>query len=461
MASVFVKRGRWYLRVKDGAGLWRKIPSSARTKAEARRLAEDFERQAERQRLGLEPLPPTDGGGPLLNLLKWWLDEISMRTPSHASNVTNIRKHFANSALAPLPLVAVKPERIRMFLLEKEKEGLAPETLNKLRGLLSRAFNAARDLGRYRGSNPVLHVKKRKVPRRKPDYLRPEEVLPVLNALAPHWRPLFATALYTGLRKGELGGLRKRDVDLKRRQLTVARSWDRDITKGGHEDVIPIAAELVPYLERALDESPSELVFPAEDGSMMRRDVALESVLRRALGRAGIATAWKHVCRKKACGHVEEAPDAALRRCPKDRRKLWPKPRVRPIRFHDLRHGTASLLMMKGANPAAVQRIMRHTDPKLTTEVYGHLAPEYLRAEMDRLSFGASALADQGTEKAARAANSAPFVPPLSPTIVEEEPRRLRPREIRAELQGVNKARDTGVEPVAFGSGGQRSIQLS
>ena len=64
------------------------------------------------------------------------------------------------------------------------------------------------------------------------------------------------------------------------------------------------------------------------------------------------------------------------------------KPVVRPIRFHDLRHSTASLLMMNGANPASVQRILRHSDPKLTTEVYGHLSPEYLRAEVDRLAFG-------------------------------------------------------------------------
>src|SRR5689334_22042059 len=49
---------------------------------------------------------------------------------------------------------------------------------------------------------------------------------------------------------------------------------------------------------------------------------------------------------------------------------------------------TANLLMMSGANPAAVQRIMRHKDPRLTTEVYGRLAPEYLRAEVDRLNFG-------------------------------------------------------------------------
>jgi hypothetical protein len=43
---------------------------------------------------------------------------------------------------------------------------------------------------------------------------------------------------------------------------------------------------------------------------------------------------------------------------------------------------------MAGANPAAVQRILRHSDPRITTEVYGRIVPDYLRAEIDRLSFG-------------------------------------------------------------------------
>jgi len=125
------------------------------------------------------------------------------------------------------------------------------------------------------------------------------------------------------------------------------------------------------------------------------------------------AMTWNHVCRRKGCRHLEKAPDAGLRRCPKDGRKLWPKPIVRPIRFHEMRHTMASLLMMAGANPAAVQRIMRHSDPKLTTEVYGHLAPGYLRAEVDRLSFGIAP--SEPAKPQARVANLVPFVPPLSP----------------------------------------------
>jgi integrase len=68
---------------------------------------------------------------------------------------------------------------------------------------------------------------------------------------------------------------------------------------------------------------------------------------------------------------AEQADDAHLRRCPEHGMKLRPKAQERSIRFHDLRHSTVSLLMMAGANPAAVQRILGHREPRVTTEVYG------------------------------------------------------------------------------------------
>jgi integrase len=58
--------------------------------------------------------------------------------------------------------------------------------------------------------------------------------------------------------------------------------------------------------------------------------------------------------------------------------KLWPKPVVRPIRFHDLRHTTATLLR-SGVPLVVVQKVLRDRDPKLTEAVYGHLATDYLR----------------------------------------------------------------------------------
>jgi len=450
MASVYEKAGKWYMRVKDAGGRWRDKVTQARTKTEARRMADELERKAERQRLGLEERLPEDGGGTLAELLRWWLDNYSINSPAHPSNVSQITRHLLPSSLASLPLTAVTAPRLRAFLKEKEQE-LSPQTLNHLRGFVSRAFNAAREVGRYNGPNPVVDVKKRTVTRRVGDFLRLEEVPRLFEALADRWRPLYATALYTGLRKGELLALRKTDVDLQSRLLTVSRSWERDTTKGGHTDVIPIAAELVPFLEEAIRRSPSELVFPSDDGSMMRRDVPLEDVLRRALGRAGIVTGYRHVCRRKGCGHSETAPDAAPRKCPTCSMSLWPKAQVRPVRFHDLRHTTATLLLRAGVPMASVQKILRHRDPRITSEVYGHLTPDYLRAEVDSLNLGLSLTG------AVRSAFAAPVLHALTGTSEGAG----ATGELSQGIQPLTRARPEGLEPPTLGFEGQCSIQLS
>ena len=106
-----------------------------------------------------------------------------------------------------------------------------------------------------------------------------------LNHLSGRWRPLFATAIYAGMRKGELLGLRKSDIDFNAGLISIARSYGRETIKGQRAEAIPMARELVPYLKHAVEASPSDLVFPNDDerGSMMRPDVALVGVLRRAL----------------------------------------------------------------------------------------------------------------------------------------------------------------------------------
>jgi hypothetical protein len=149
---------------------------------------------------------------------------------------------------------------------------------------------------------------------------------------------------------------------------------------------------------------------------MMSDGVQLEIVLRRALHRAGIVERWLHKCRRKGCGYVVTAEDDQLRRCVHCQMKLWPSGQVRPIRFHHLRHTTASLLLMRGADVPAVQRILRHTDPRLTTETYGHLVPDYLRAQIDRLSFGPLTIAmSSSNESQEIAALPARFAPILLP----------------------------------------------
>ena len=410
-SAVRNERGYWLARWKDASGRWRKRRAIPNTKRTAQALAEELELRARRQLDGLEPLAPHDGGGSVGELLRWWLENYSAHLAAHASNAISLRVHFLDSDLARLTLRALRPVDVKAFMDRKRREGLSPRSVNHLRGFLSRAFNSAIAVGRWPGKNPVTAVARLPVSGRHPgDFLRAEEVPRVLRHLPPRWRPLYATGLYTAMRKGELLALQREDVDLSAHAILVRRSWERETTKGGHADAIPIADDLVPWLKAALAASESALVFPGPGGTMFRRDVDLEGILRRALGRAGIVRYWRHVCRRRGCRHVEERQEQTERRCPKCQMKLWPKPVVRPIRFHDLRHTTATLLLRSGVPLVVVQKVLRHRDPKLTEAVYGHLATDYLRAEVNRLKL-------EGMPEAPKLrAVHAGRVPPVSPT---------------------------------------------
>src|SRR5215471_16900957 len=83
MASVYEKRGTWYLRYKDERGRWTAQASGAATKRAARRLAEDLEREAERVRLGVEPALVASGDRTVAQVVDWWLETIWAGRPSY------------------------------------------------------------------------------------------------------------------------------------------------------------------------------------------------------------------------------------------------------------------------------------------------------------------------------------------------------------------------------------------
>jgi len=212
-----------------------------------------------------------------------------------------------------------------------------------------------------------------------PDFLRFEEVAPVIAQVPPQHFHRFVTTLYTGMRKGELRALRKSDIDWSLKAIWVRRSGMRDTTKGGHEKPIPIHPDLEPVLREAVDTSASDLVFPAPGGGMLRDDFKFAVILRRAMARAGIVEGYLHVCRKKGCGYEEKAADNRERKCPDHGVRLWPKPVVRRLTFHHLRHTAGSLFLMSGVPLEVVQKMLRHNDPKITSGVYGHLLMSYQR----------------------------------------------------------------------------------
>jgi len=391
VAEPFQKFGRWYLRVKGLDGVWRHVATSAKTKAEAKMLQREVAQKIDRQRLGLDPIPGSDMT--VAELLIWWLETYSKGTPSHRRNESAVKRHLLAAALAKMQVHLLKKGDIET-LLQSKKQELSPKSLNNLRGFLQSAFSAADEAGKYNGLNPVTKVKRRKVPERAPMFLEAWEAdrLLQLHPLKDIWRRLFATALFTGLRKGELLGLKKTDVHRERRQILVARSYDHGTTKSKKERIVPIADGLVRYLEAAIDASPSEYVFPGPDGEMMAEDTKVEVILRRALGRAGVVTGYRHSCRRcKAAGvedSVQLATDASPRKCSLCGMQMWCKPMPRHLRFHDLRHTTATLILAHGGTLWEVQKILGHSDPNITAKVYAHLVPGFLETAVNRLPIG-------------------------------------------------------------------------
>jgi len=347
MASIFQREGAWVVKWRDATGAWRMKRTTCATKAEAKRLASDLERAAERQQLGLEARP-ADSTMTLEELCQWWLSERRGPERSRKRDLARLETHVFGHRLGSTILPRVTSERIEELLRDMEKGGAAPASVNRLRTALHAAFSRARKAKLWTGPNPVSEVETRRVPKRAYNTLRAEEVPIFLPCVDPEWRNFFAAALWTGLRKGELCGLLKTDVDLPNRILFVGRSYDSDTTKGGHADAIPIAEPLVPYLEDAIRNSSSAYVFPAPDGSMRSEDSTPQRVLRAALIRAGLVDGWEHVCRRckaKGSPRVERHPDSTLRRCDVCGMKLWPRAIPRKMRFHDVRHAVGTLLL--------------------------------------------------------------------------------------------------------------------
>jgi integrase len=455
MASVYLKGKTWYARYKDASGRWGAKALRAHFRAEALRLAVDLERKAERQRFGLEPIP-ADCSLTLWELCEWWLQ--NRCPPSSLSRERyRLERHIGRTDLGKIVLSLVSANRIEQRLREMDRDGLRPSYVNGLRTVLHTVYSKARRAGLWQGLNPVMDVERRKVPKVVRPTLKAEEVPIVLAHVPAAWRNEFATVLYTGMRKGEVLGLRRGDVDLKEKTLTVSRSYDRQTTKGGHSDRLPIADALLPYLEDALARSTTELVFPGPDGKMRTHEADPPKILRSALVRAGIVEGYDHKCRRcKRLGrpHVWRHPDGGERRCPACNMRLWPSGIPRQMRFHDLRHTVCTLLFKAGVDPHRTQRMLRQGDIRTTIAIYTHLETEDLREAINKLPnlTDLPEPAVPSVDQHERQAVGAPFVTRLLPGA--EPLKSTASRASKAAAKSTDwKERETGFEPATLSLG--------
>jgi len=168
----------------------------------------------------------------------------------------------------------------------------------------------------------------------------PEEARALLAAL-PQERALWATAMYSGLRLGELLGIEWADVDFERGLIHVRRSWD------------PQAGAITPKSRAGM------------------RVVPLAKVLRGHLLEQRIGCAWSEGL---VFGRSPTRP--FLAKTPNDRaQRAWKKAGVPPIGLHECRHTFASFMIAAGVNPKAMSVYMGHSSVTITFDRYGHLMP--------------------------------------------------------------------------------------
>jgi integrase len=185
----------------------------------------------------------------------------------------------------------------------------------------------------------------------------PAEASALLAALRDDDRTLWATAIYAGLRRGELMALRHSDVDLAERMIRVSRGWDaiegeQDAKSAAGNRRVPIldalAGELAAHKRRTRRDG-DDLVF----GATASKPFSPESVRRRALA------AWDAENERR----IEEAEDPASVEL------------LAPITLHEARHTCASLFIAAGVNAKALSVIMGHSTIAMTFDTYGHLMP--------------------------------------------------------------------------------------
>jgi integrase len=181
-------------------------------------------------------------------------------------------------------------------------------------------------------------------------------------AKGDRFEALYVLALTTGMRRGELLGLKWTDVDLERGVLAVRRALAPDgktftLPKNGKGRSIRLTEQAVEALEahrNAQDDERSKLgnvwkdnglVFPSTVGTPMNSDNLVYRSFKPLLRRAGL----------------------------------------KEIRFHDLRHTFATLMLEQRENPKVVQEILGHSQISLTLDTYSHVLPDIQEEAIGRL----------------------------------------------------------------------------
>jgi integrase len=289
---------------------------------------------------------------------RWLADSVkrTVRNSTYERHEEIVRLHI-KPTLGRVGLKKLTPAHVRGLYSEKlDSALLAPATVRKIHSTLHKALSQAVSDGIVpRNAADV------KAPRPTPEEMRPlseDEARAFLDAArqsGERFEALYVLAISTGLRRGELLGLRWDDVDLERGTLRVGRALVRD---GGRHT---LGETKTKRGRRQINLTPRTV-----NALKAHRKKQLEEKMK-------LAGLYKnHGLIFASTVGTPVNPENLVNRSFKP---LLKKAALPTIRFHDLRHTCATLLLSRGIHPKLVQELLGHATIAMTLDTYSHYLP--------------------------------------------------------------------------------------
>ncbi|MGA8296570.1 MAG: tyrosine-type recombinase/integrase [Acidimicrobiales bacterium] len=348
--------GSWEARYRDPTG--RQRSQTFPTKTAARRFLERV--GADKQRG--DYLDPTLGRTRFDDWAAEWLASNAHLKPRTLVDYESMLRVHVLPAFKGRPVGNVDQALVRRFIADLSAGGAAPGTVRAARKILRLVLATAVSDGALR-ANPCDGVRLPRSAKAEMHFLTPDQVATLADAIEnppikpgggehrrsayPDLARLVIFAAYSGLRAGEIGALRVSRLNLLEGSVDVAESvsevTDHGLvfgpTKTFETRRVPIPRFICELLAEQLAGSDADrdaFVFRGSNGGPLRHGSFYKRHFKPAVVRAGL-------------------PES--------------------VRFHDLRHTYAAMLIAQGAHPRAMMERLGHSSVTVTLNTYGHLLP--------------------------------------------------------------------------------------
>jgi integrase len=349
-----IKKNPWYYRFEINGVPYKK--RGFRTKTEAL-SAEATARDELNKGTHINPSKTTFGD----YLTEWLQNRRDLRAVTKHGYSIIIKQHITPAA-GRVTLGNLNALTIENILGAIEAKGLSESFNRNVFKVIHKSLSDA-EAKQLILRNPASFVSKPKVTKKEMAHWSPEEAKKFLTAVSNHRLSLlFVLALYCGMRQGEILGLRMSDIDLENKKIYI-------------RNILNFKKQLQVGTKTAAG-TRSISISPLVADEIKKRIQIIEEE-RRATGESYNNLGFL-ICAKSGL----PIPKHHIH-------KLWTrlleKTGMRKIRFHDLRHTCASLLLTLGIHPKVVQERLGHTSFKITMDLYSHLMPNMQSEASDAL----------------------------------------------------------------------------